>query len=248
MKKGILILGIIAFGFLKTMAQSFQILDTTGAHGGNGVLAQTTYNFTVDTSNAYGYMFNVKNTTSSAITVKVKKRLISNAGNDIITFCVGVNCYPATTTLSAAVAVSANQTLANGFLTDFTASNVANTAKVIYTIYNANATNDSVTVTINYNILAIAGIKTYQTAYNVSNISPNPASNSVSIAYDFKNSNQAATLKIYNMLGALVKTVTMDASDNTVKADVSSLDEGAYFYSVILGGKVVKTSRLIISR
>ena len=251
MKKYLCTLSIVFISFLGSHAQSLQLLDTTGAtHGSTGTVAQQSYTYTVDTSAAYPVKFNVKNTTSSSISVKVRKYLISNPAGDAITFCIGLNCYPPTTTLSAATTVPSNTILANGFLTDFTAVNTPNTAKVIYTIFNTANPNDSTSVTINYNVSANAGagIKQIANNYYVSDIAPNPASSFVSIAYTINNTNQEASVKIYNMLGSLVKTIPLETYSNSTKVDVNSLEEGIYVYSVVVGGKAVKTSRLVVAR
>jgi hypothetical protein len=166
----------------------------------------------------------------------------------VITFCIGVNCYPATTTLSAAVPVPSNTILANGFLTDFTAVNTPNTAKVMYTVFNSSTPNDSISVTINYNVTATTGIKQFASNYSISNIAPNPASSDISLTYNISNANQTATVKIYNMLGTLVKTVPLETYTNNTKIDINSLEEGIYIYSVIVGDKAIKTSRLVVSR
>lgn len=247
--KKILLSSLLVFAcFFKNNAQSIQLLDTTGASGGQGSVAQPTKTYMVDTSALYDVMFNVKNTTSSAITVKLKKYLISNLGGDNITFCIGVNCYGSGTTLSAPVTISANSLMTNGgLLTDFTASNSPNTAKVIYTIFNTANPNDSASVVLNYDVTAATGIKQNAGNYSISNIAPNPASSYASVTHDLNN-NQPASIKIYNMLGALVKTVPLETYTNNTKIDINSLEEGIYIYSVNVGGKAVKTSRLVVSR
>jgi hypothetical protein len=248
MKKHLLIASIALTGLLKSNAQSFQVLDTTGASGGTGSVAQHTYNFTVDTSASGDFQFNLKNTTSSSISIKVKKRVISNSGSDVITFCLGSNCYASTTTLSPAVPISANSFLSGGFLTDFTATNVPNTASVVYTVFNSATPSDSISTTINYNVTATTGIKQFANNYSISNIAPNPASSFVSVTYDLNNVNLPASVKIYNMLGALVKTVPLETYTNNTKIDINSLEEGIYVYSVVVGGKAIKTSRLVVAR
>jgi len=50
------------------------------------------------------------------------------------------------------------------------------------------------------------------------------------------------------MLGTLVKTVSLETYSNNTKIDITSLEEGIYFYSVIVGEKPIKTSRLVVSR
>jgi hypothetical protein len=252
MKKNLLILSILLVSFYKSKSQSIQLLDTTG---GAMNQAQSSYTFWVDNDSACNYMFAVKNLTSSQLTIKVKKHVISNVGSNSITFCIGSLCYGATTTLSGSVTIPANSFIPPvhptpgtfGLSTEFAAMVASGTAQVMYTIFNANNVNDSVSVTINYNLTA-AGIKSIATNYFVSNISPNPANTNVSVNYDLKNTLQPASIKIYNMLGTLVKTVSLETYSNNTKIDITSLEEGIYFYSVIVGEKPIKTSRLVVSR
>jgi hypothetical protein len=42
--------------------------------------------------------------------------------------------------------------------------------------------------------------------------------------------------------------VSLEAYSNSTKIDIASLEEGIYFYSVVVGGKAIKTSRLVVSR
>jgi hypothetical protein len=256
MKKYILAFSILVSGLLKLEAQSLQLLDTT-----TNAVAATSYTFTVDTAAGMSFGFTLKNLTSSAVTFKVKKEVISNASGFGISFCTGTNCYTPATNLSSAITIAANGTLPTphstpvtyGLTTDFNAAaftgSPTGSAQVLYTLFNTANTSDSVSVVIYYNVSAAAtGIKQFAANYSVSNIAPNPASTNVSLSYDLKNTSQPATLKIYNMLGAVVKTVSLETYNNNTKVDVSSLEEGMYFYSVLVGGKAIKTSRLIVSR
>ena len=101
---------------------------------------------------------------------------------------------------------------------------------------------------IYYNVEATTGIKQFTANYTISDIAPNPATDDIAINYNLKNTMQPASLKMYNMLGTLVKTVALESYSQQTKIDVTSLETGIYFYSVIMGGKALKTSRLIISR
>jgi arabinoxylan arabinofuranohydrolase len=77
-------------------------------------------------------------------------------------------------------------------------------------------------------------------------MTPNPATSSVSIAYTVPHS-MPVTLKIYDVIGRLVKSVD-DASFggmNQFKIDVRNLTSGNYFVKLI-GGDVVKTDKLLI--
>ncbi|MEO8760429.1 MAG: T9SS type A sorting domain-containing protein [Bacteroidia bacterium] len=248
MKKYLLSFAIVTVGFFSAKSQSIQILDTTG---GTPTVAHASYTINIDADSSDSRLFYVKNTTNSSINFQGKSIVIANPSSDVIQYCIGTQCHSAGQALTSNNPIPANGTLtASGLLLDFTDfGGVGNDAKASYTLFNSLNANDSVNIIITYHIIAAAaGIKQNVTNYNVSNIAPNPASNNVSLSYDLKNSNQPATIKIYNMLGTLVKTTPLETYSNNTKIDISSLEEGMYFYSVTVGSKVVKTNRLVVAR
>lgn len=247
MKKNIYAIILLTIGaFFTSKAQSIQIIDTTGASS----VAVASYTISVDADSSNARLFWVKNTTSSPINVQLKSYVISNLGSDLISYCIGTQCHSAGQPATANTAIPANGTLTNnGLLLDFTDFAGAGYSQVLYTLFNpAHPTTDSVSIMITYKITNITGVK-LNTPNNITfNLSPNPANNTVSFDYDLKGTSQSATIKIYNMLGTLVKTTSLETSSNSTKIDITSLEEGMYFYSVVVGGKAVKTSRLVVSR
>lgn len=61
-------------------------------------------------------------------------------------------------------------------------------------------------------------------------IYPNPAKEVVNI--DFKNQVEACTISIYNISGALVKQIQVDADTKTILIDISQLNAGIYMGSI----------------
>jgi hypothetical protein len=247
MKKNIYAIILLTIGaFFTAKSQSIQIIDTSGTPS----IAQPSYTISVDADSSNARLFWVKNTTSSPINIQLKSYVVSNLGGDLISYCIGTQCHSAGQPATANTAIPANGTLtSNGLLLDFTDFAGVGYSQVLYTLFNpAHPTTDSVSIMITYKITTITGIKSNASNYNISNISPNPASNNVSLNYDLKSTTQPASIKIYNMLGTLVKTASLEAYSTNTKIDITSLEEGMYFYSVIVGGKAVKTSRLVVSR
>ncbi|RUA25002.1 MAG: hypothetical protein DSY76_07085 [Bacteroidetes bacterium] len=81
----------------------------------------------------------------------------------------------------------------------------------------------------------------------ISNLFPNPATNKVSVKYDLKGANNAQ-LEIRNVLGSLVKKVSINESNGLLNVDVSDLTNGVYFYSFIVNNEIIKSKKLIIQR
>ena len=75
-----------------------------------------------------------------------------------------------------------------------------------------------------------------------SNAYPNPASNFVNFDCEMQN----ATIAIYNMMGQEV--IRQDVNDTHVSVNVSDLTDGIYFYSIIVNGDAVKTSKLVVRK
>ena len=245
MKKYLLSLSILTICFFTAKSQSIQILDTTGTPS----IAQSSYTISVDADSSNSRLFWVKNTTSSSINIQLKSYVIYNPGGELVSYCIGTQCHSAGQPAITNISISPNGTLtSNGLLLDFTDFSNQGYAQVMYTLFTPTNTSDSASIIITYKIINTAGIKQNVNNYNVSNISPNPASNNVSLSYDLKNNNQPATVKIYNMLGTLVKTTPLETYSNNTKIDITSLEEGMYFYSVTVGNKVVKTNRLVVAR
>ncbi len=248
MKKNIYAIILLTVGafFTANAQSSMQLTDTTG---GNLTVAQPSYTITVDSGGASGFLFYVKNVTSSPINIQLKSYVYLCSVNDALSYCIGTQCHNAGTPVTVNTSIPANGTLTNnGLLADFVDFD-GQSAKVKYTLFNPLNSSDSNSVVITYNIVsATTGIKQNVNNYNVSNIAPNPASSNVSLSYDLKSNNQPATVKIYNMLGTLVKTTPLETYSTNTKIDITSLEEGMYFYSVTVGSKVVKTNRLVVAR
>jgi PKD repeat protein len=66
------------------------------------------------------------------------------------------------------------------------------------------------------------------------NVYPNPADNSINVAF---NGNENAQLMIYDMVGNLVRNVTMDRND--MQLDISDLQTGMYFMIINDGEQVI---------
>lgn len=75
-----------------------------------------------------------------------------------------------------------------------------------------------------------------------SNAYPNPASSFVNFDCEMQN----ATIAIYNMMGQEV--IRQNVNDTHVSINVSDLTDGIYFYSILVNGEAVKTSKLVIRK
>jgi hypothetical protein len=248
MKKGLFILSI-ALGFT-VQAQNLQLFELT-----SGLPAAASYTFNVPVgSSTFVYEFAVKNSSGASLSTKVRKVTLAAATGQNLYFCNGSTCYPPTTNVSAnAVSIGGGQEIPNGtgtygIRTDFDNGSVASMAIVRYRIYDVSNTSDSASVTIYYNVTT-AGINTFSNKIFVSDAVPNPASDVVGLTYNLNGAMaNEASVKIFNAIGTLVKTIPVNATKSNMQVDVSDLQEGFYFYSIMADGRVSSTRKFIIER
>jgi hypothetical protein len=83
-------------------------------------------------------------------------------------------------------------------------------------------------------------------AYSKSNIKifPDPAINELTIDYSLT---EKSYFELFDILGAKRKTVTLDCGSQTKRMDLTDIDNGLYFYSVVdMNGNRIKTGKLIV--
>ncbi|HWY39088.1 MAG TPA: T9SS type A sorting domain-containing protein [Bacteroidia bacterium] len=252
MKKSLLIAAAVISVFFTKAQSSFSVSVDTVPYP----TAQHHYVFNTDTSNHASptemLEFKIKNTSSSTKLIKIRKNTLVNAAGQDMYFCFNQTCYGSGTVYSVA-SMAAGASLPNGnnsygLRTEFDAWSVIGTSIVRYTIYDSTNTSDSMNITITYNVTGATGIRNINSNVYVSNAAPNPASNVVNFTYDLGNMGNTTAVKIYNSLGTLVKTAMLNPLSKTTQVDVSGLEEGFYFYSVVSNDKVISTKRMVIAR
>jgi hypothetical protein len=79
-----------------------------------------------------------------------------------------------------------------------------------------------------------------------SNPYPNPANQQTDINFQLPSPNSEARVVLRNLLGSVVKEITVQGSKNQFSIITSDLNNGLYFYSVIFDNKVFSTKKLIV--
>jgi len=77
--------------------------------------------------------------------------------------------------------------------------------------------------------------------------SPNPFSDFTTIEFKVDN-NFSATLDIYNELGQMVKTLTLNSKEQKVVLSADNFKSGIYFYTLKVNGKVLGSNKMIINK
>ncbi len=77
-------------------------------------------------------------------------------------------------------------------------------------------------------------------------IYPNPASVEAFVTYRLLPQTKDAKVLIYNVLGTLVKEISLVPSDSRIRIDVSQFNSGIYFYTLYADGAKQSTRRLVV--
>src|SRR5665213_872347 len=243
MKKQLLLLAFVGFSAALSAQANFTFTDAAS----NNVTG-TTQNYWIDQNIQDTRMYTITNTSANSINVKVHRRIIQlNTPTAVTSFCTGINCYSPTTDSSQSYAISGS----NGTSTltsDYFPDSVSGMGHVRYIIVDQGNHADSVTLDIIYNTTP-AGIQvTTMVKGSLSNPAPNPASSFFNVNYNLGTANPSSSkIIIYNMLGATVMEMGVNEQQGVLRMDVSSMENGIYFFSLISDGKEIATHRLIVA-
>jgi hypothetical protein len=119
---------------------------------------------------------------------------------------------------------------------------------VIYTFYDERNPEEKYVFTVNYKYDPEASIVDYNSVEVFSNAYPNPANNTVSFDYNMPYDANSASVAIYNMMGQEVVRQDLNLGGSRADINVSDLNEGVYFYSLIVNNQTVKTNKFVVSR
>ncbi|HEY1038487.1 MAG TPA: T9SS type A sorting domain-containing protein [Bacteroidia bacterium] len=243
---------ILGLGSLAGYSQ-FSFIDAN-----TGMPAASSYTINVDANSpTVSHDFEIHNDYSSQKTIRVKRYLLTPVTTQEVYYCFGANCYgaesatvyvPAQTSNIAANGMLPNGQGTFGLKTDFDDYGVIGTTRVLYVMYDVANVNDSIALEMNYVVSTVGLAKLDAKNFMMSNAMPNPASSSVAVKYNFASAPRSASIKIYNMVGSLVREVKVEGVEGKTQLDVSSLNEGIYFYTLVVNDKAISTKKLIVSK
>ena len=242
MKK--ILLALLFAGCVLTglVAQNLTLSDSAGSIPNNGerIFEGDPSLFTISS-----YAF-VTNQSGSSMDVMLKKVEFSIPGGCASSFCWGA-CYPPNIFVSPTpVTIAAGSTNNVDFVGDYYPYGISGEGVVRYVFFNSANVNDSVCFNVKYDAFPV-GVKDVGARQAFITASPNPASSSTTFTYGWTGQSVNATLRISNLVGAMVKEFNL-SEKGKLTVDINDLPEGIYFYSFITGGKMIKTAKLIVQR
>jgi len=232
-KLSLLLIIIVSVGY--SFSQSLQIVS------GDTVL------WCVNNSNCDATCI-VKNTSNSSKNYMCYRTVIHMETGNTNYFCWGIFCYsPIKDTSSSAVTIAAGDTNSsfNGWLT-----NAVGTCDdtVEYCFYDQNNPSDMTCLTAIYNYRP-TGIGEILTGGNSMflNAYPNPVDFEATFQYSLPKNINSAEVIIMNILGSKVGEYELNLNKTNSVISTSNLNNGIYFYSLEIDGKVISTKKLLVS-
>ncbi len=241
MKKIIPFLSILLFT-TTVYAQSFKVLNDKKEDVSNGAFTVTGAINTTIKAQIY-----IVNSTGDTLSYKVKKEEINVLSGTTNTFCFNNQCYPpfvfeSPTALNILPGDTSKPADLYG---EYSPNDVVGTSVIRYTIFNANDTTDYTTVEVTYNAETTSYHEPIYTKAELSNPFPNPATNYTKFNYHFPFEFNNARLELRNIIGSVVKEVAINDRQGTFVLELDDVNDGVYFYTLIIDSRVILTRKLI---
>ena len=209
-----------------------------------------TIDLVADINQSYEIQFDLHiiNTTDADINVVCEMEDNSGIGQNYL--CWG-SCYmPGTLTATNTVAAG-GEGIFNGHCmfvdADWNTLPIGTVIPMVYTFYDERNPEEQYTFNVNFKYQPEA-IEDFNSIDVFSNAYPNPANSTVSFEYNMPFNVNSASVAIYNMMGQEVVRQDLNLGSSRVDINVSDLNEGVYFYSLIVNNQTVKTNKFVVSR
>lgn len=187
-----------------------------------------------------------KNNASTALDVKVFRRIVNVLPNTGNYFCWLACFSPTTDTSLTQITLQPGETTSE-FSGDYEPKSQIGSSFITYVFYDLNNMSDSVSVTVEFKA-SPAGIEDeLASKINFSNAYPNPANKVAYFDYAMPAEVNQAKLIVSNLLGAVVETVNITANDNRIELNTNNLKNGLYICSLEVQNSVVMTKKLVIN-
>ena len=209
-----------------------------------------TINIVSDINSAMEIQFDlhVINTTDADINVIAQMEDLTSIGSTYL--CWG-NCYMPGVLEAENVVTAGGEGIFNGHCmfvdAEFQTLPEGTEIHMVYTFYDERNPEEKYTFNVNFKYQSDA-IVDFNSVNVFSNAYPNPANNTVSFDYNMPFDVNSASVAIYNMMGQEVVRQDLNLGGSRADINVSDLNEGVYFYSLIVNNQTVKTNKFVVSR
>jgi len=225
----IIILICFATGDLK--AQSLQAQNATLYLQGDGA------------SIIQGFV-DIYNVSATDLDVLVERVIDDLAPGHESNFCWGQFCFGSSTSLSPFSEPIPAGDYNQSFRGDLDPHGLMGLSRVTYCFFDELNPADSICMEFVYDVAL--GINENASYNYLSAPYPNPADGFTKISYGLAAPSADVKIVLHNMLGEKMKEFGTKAQQKSFILNTSSLRQGVYFYSLVAGGKVISTSKLVV--
>lgn len=235
MKKTLLLAFVLLLFTITLQAQSFEVVGYSENHKGYiGELIKAP--------------LQIKNTSSKAITVIVRKEETQIGSTQKSFICPDGNCET-THPDDLTIRLEPGQTIQNLVLA-LEAGLVPGYSTLKYVIFNKSNHLDSFGLELNFSVEE-KPVKNdiYSSRFiTIHDVYPNPVSDFAHIDYRLLTDRVKAKIVIHNILGSALTEYELPYLDNKVKIRADEFTAGIYFYTLYLDNEGVMTRKLIVKR
>ncbi|MDL2314830.1 T9SS type A sorting domain-containing protein [Bacteroidales bacterium OttesenSCG-928-C19] len=226
-------------------SQSFEFHKANGGGKISDTLHIDANEEELDPAGIFERHIDIKNLTNNSLDAKIVGNKLNEFGECYINYCYGF--CPEVGTPTDAFSVPAG-----GFFTDFFIDLYIPEVGDYYfdlRVFNSANSADETSIVIAVKKTSTNAIKSPEKSAMKVDIYPNPASDNVKVKYDLGGAfSSNSQLIIRNLVGAVVKTMPLNATEKETTISVSDLSSGIYFYSLSIDGVIQNTKKLIIRK
>ena len=127
---------------------------------------------------------------------------------------------------------------------------VPGVGSIIYRFTNTSDPDDYTDLELNINVTerTIEGVLYSSDKLELSDVFPNPVSETAVFNYQIKDNSKEAKIVIHNVLGSVAGEYILSSFENRLKVDMEAYNPGVYFYSLYLDNEGVATKKLVVRK
>ena len=220
----------------------------------NAVVTGDTFYYWMPPATTHQVDFNQYNISSTSVTYKVTKIQNPIVAGASAWFCVYHNgdssdvqshCYLPSLSTTPHTFVTANGDF-NMLLVDFYSGPNYGVSIITYKVFDVNNPNDTALITLVYNVTPV-GVADSFVGEKLGEPYPNPAATEFSMNYDLGSITGDVRMVVYNTLGEVVRSESLNGTAGTFRMEVATLENGVYIAALEVNGSRLSAKRLMVS-
>ena len=240
MKKALLLIFFWILSLSLSFAQNLELMKKDGSSIMNDSITISTSN----DSSTIAVPLYVKNNSSKSMDVMVKVYVKERVSGSSASYCWGASCYDIATTQPDAFTTIAASDTAKEFHSDYEPNKNTGITECMFTFYNKGNSDDSISITIYYEVVATGIENNLSEMKQNINAYPNPVQNTLYINHNIQNK-QKGTITIYDIVGKKIKAQRINMIEETTSVDVSNLKSGIYIWTFEIDGIPIKSEKIL---